>query len=193
MTTQTTTAAIKPPVVPTCSHRQFASAFLMFPGDLELDALFEDHGMSCTVIEGMLTLERAVYQRCTLGQLPLCQAYRSSTDESVFASCCPAVLPPHIENSALQLLDFVHKRSENETTTFTSSAFSPDCRSLHVHQNRSKVATGTSVLSPASRSARGNRRTPRQAPAPQRTDHAHGVDSAVRYTYRVSHLGRSPQ
>ena len=43
----------------------------MFPGDLELelDALFEDHRVSCTVIEDMLTLERAVYQRCTPGQL----------------------------------------------------------------------------------------------------------------------------
>ena len=35
---------------------------LMFPGnvELELDALLEDHGVSCTVIEDMLTLERAV-------------------------------------------------------------------------------------------------------------------------------------
>ena len=50
---------------------QFASAPLMFPDDLELDALFEDHGVSSTVIEDMLTLERAVYQRCTPGQLHL--------------------------------------------------------------------------------------------------------------------------
>ena len=46
---------------------QFASAFLMFPGDLELDALLGDHGVSCKVIEDMLTLERAVYQRCIPG------------------------------------------------------------------------------------------------------------------------------
>ena len=54
-----------------CPVGQFSSAFLTFPGDLELDALFEDHGVSCTVIEDMVTLERAVYQRCTPGQRPL--------------------------------------------------------------------------------------------------------------------------
>ena len=36
---------------------QFASAFLMYPGDLELDALFEDHGVSSAVIEDMLALD----------------------------------------------------------------------------------------------------------------------------------------
>ena len=30
----------------------------MFPGDLQLDALFADHGVSCAVIEDMLTLHR---------------------------------------------------------------------------------------------------------------------------------------
>ena len=52
--------------LPPSSVEQFASAFLMFPGDLELDAVFEDRGVSCTAIEDMLTLERAVYQQCSL-------------------------------------------------------------------------------------------------------------------------------
>ena len=44
---------------------------LMFPGDLELDALFEDHGVCSAVIGDLLNVERAVYRRCTPGQLPL--------------------------------------------------------------------------------------------------------------------------
>ena len=40
--------------------------------------------------------------------------------------------------------------------------------------------------------ASGNRRTPRQAPAPQRTVVAHSVDNSANYTFSVSHLG-SPQ
>ena len=50
---------------------QFACSFLMIPGDLELDALFEDHAVSCAIIEDMLALERAFYWRCTPGQLLL--------------------------------------------------------------------------------------------------------------------------
>ena len=41
----------------------------MFPGDLELDALFEDHGVCSAVIADFLALEGANYRRCAPGQL----------------------------------------------------------------------------------------------------------------------------
>ena len=66
--------------------RQFASAFLMYPGDLELDALFEDHGVSSAVSEDMLALDWAVHQRCTLGQLPLAGRQRTNRQK------CPLLL-----------------------------------------------------------------------------------------------------
>ena len=62
---------------------QFASVFLMFPGDLVLDTLFEDNGVSCMNIEDLLTLERAVYQQCTPGQLPLSDRQRFNTQKCV--------------------------------------------------------------------------------------------------------------
>ena len=53
-------------------------------------------------------------------------------------------------------------------------------------------AQKTSVRSSTSRSASGNRKTPCQAPAPQRTVVAHSVDNSASNTCRVSLLG-SPQ
>ena len=80
---------------------------------------------------------------------------------------------------------------KGKTTTFTFSTFSPGCRSLFLIKT-DQVGTGTSEHSPTSRSARGNRRTLRRAPALHRTDVALSVDNSATYTCRVSHLG-SPQ
>ena len=57
----------------------------MFPGDMQLDALFEYHGVSWMVIEDMFAFERAIYQRCFPAQLPL--SSRGSTGRSAFTSC----------------------------------------------------------------------------------------------------------
>ena len=80
---------------------------------------------------------------------------------------------------------------KGETTTFTSSTFSPWLPQFF-SQNGSRVGTATAVHAPTSRSACGNRKTLRQAPAPQRTVVAHSVHNSANYTFRVSHLG-SPQ
>ena len=92
---------------------QFASAFLMFPRDLELDALFEDHGVSCTVIEDMLTLEQAI----TLGQLPLSGIQKFDRRKCVrFLQdlVAAAVLTPHRADFPRQLLDLAHEWSERQ-------------------------------------------------------------------------------
>ena len=34
------------------------------PGDLELENVFEDHGVSCLIINEMFALEWATYRRC---------------------------------------------------------------------------------------------------------------------------------
>ena len=87
----------------------------MFPGDLELDALFKDHGMSCTVIEDLLTLEWVDYQRCTLGQLPLSGIrtfHRRKCVRFLQDLVAAAVLPPRSADFPLQLLDFAHAWSD---------------------------------------------------------------------------------
>ena len=96
---------------------------LMFPSDLELDALFEDHGVCFAVVEDMLTLERAVCQQCTPGQLPLSGRQRTNRQKcSRLADLvAAAVLPPHTADFPLQLLDFAHTwsaRGDNDIDLF---------------------------------------------------------------------------
>ena len=50
---------------------QFASALPVSLGDLELDALFEGHGVSWLAIDEMFALEWATYRRCFPAQPPL--------------------------------------------------------------------------------------------------------------------------
>ena len=57
----------------------------MFPGDLELDALFEDHGVSWLVTEDMVALEWVTYRRCFPAQIPL-QPGRGSTGKNALTS-----------------------------------------------------------------------------------------------------------
>ena len=78
----------------------------MFRGGLELDALFEDHGVCFAVISDMLTLERAVYERCTPGQLPLSARQRTNRQKCarLLTDFVAAVdLPPNTESFTLQL------------------------------------------------------------------------------------------
>ena len=84
----------------------------MFLGDVELDALFEDHGVSCMVIEDVLTRQStsgALRSNCHT------QTNRGSTDRCArFLQdlVAAAVLPPHSADFPLQLLDFAHAWSE---------------------------------------------------------------------------------
>ena len=145
----------------------------MFPGDLQIDALFEDHEVSCTVIEDMVTLERAVYQRCTPRQLPPSGIQKFNRRKCVrFLQdlVAAAVLPPHSADFPPQLLDFAHARSERRDNDIHIFDVLPLAAAVYIfNQNGCRVGTATSVHSPTSRSACGNRRTPSQAPAPQRT------------------------
>ena len=100
----------------------------MFPGDLELelDGLFENHGVTCRVIENMLTLQRAVYQRCTPAQLPLSDRQRFHIQKCV--ASCKTSLSPFSRLTVLTSL-FSSWTSpmcglKGETTTLTSSTFS---------------------------------------------------------------------
>ena len=160
--------------------RQFASVFLMCLGDLELDALFEDHGASWTVIEEVYALERAVYQRCFPAQLPLSDRQRFNRKKCarlVQDLGAAAALPPHSAHFPLPLLDLAHVLS--------------DCRSLHYYQNGSRAGPGSTACPPTSRFACGNRKTLHQAAAPQRTVAAHCVDKSANCYCKFSHPGSS--
>ena len=61
-----------------------------------------------------------------------------------------------------------------------------------LNKKGSQAGSTLPAHSPTSRSAGGNRKTPRQAPAPQRTVVAHSVDSSANCKCRISHLG-NPQ
>ena len=151
------------------------------------------HGVCFAVISDMLTLERAVYQRCTPRQVPLSdrqwtdrQKCARSPEDFVAAS----VLPRYTADFPLQLLDFAHTwsaRGDNDTDLF--DAF-PLAAAVYIFiKNRSRVGPSATVSSPTSRTACCNRRTPRQAPTPQRPNVAYSVDNSASYTGGVPHLG----
>ena len=168
----------------------------MFSGNLELDTLFEDHGVSCAIVEDMLALERAVNQRCTPGQLPFSDRQRGPRGRSALASWRTS-LPPLFSRLTLQTSVFSSWTSlirglKVETTTFTSSTFSPWLPESTLFSKR--IPGGlrfNDTFSPTSRIAGGNRRTLRQAPAPQRPDVAHSMNNSASCTCRVPHLGSS--
>ena len=59
----------------------YLPALLMFRGDLELDPLFEDHGVSWLVIQDMFALKWATYRRCFLAGPPLSARQRFNRQE----------------------------------------------------------------------------------------------------------------
>ena len=96
---------------------QLASALLMFPGDLHLDALFEDHGMSWLVIEDVFALEWATYRRCFPPQPPLAARQRLNRQKCanlIQDLVDDAALPPQSAHFSLQLLDLAHRGSERQ-------------------------------------------------------------------------------
>ena len=122
-------AAIKLVVAHARSPGEQSALSLMFPGDLELDALFEDHGVCFAVDEGMLTLERAVYQRCTREQLLFFRqtedqqaAMRSLLGRSRCRRCSPA---PHCRFPSPTFWTSLIRGPQKVPTTMTSSTSSP--------------------------------------------------------------------
>ena len=89
----------------------------MFPRDLQLDALFEDYGVSWLVIEDMFALERAT---CVLQRNLLFQPDRGPTGKSALTSCKTS-LPPRLSRPT------VHTFLFSSWTLLTGP--SPGCRS----------------------------------------------------------------
>ena len=107
---------------------QLASALLMFPGALDLDALFEDHGMSWLVIEDVFALEWATYRRCFPAQPPLAARQRLNRQKCanlIQDLVDDAALQPQSAHFSLQLLDLAHRGLKGKKTTITSSTSSP--------------------------------------------------------------------
>ena len=94
---------------------QFASAFLMCPGDLELGTLHEDRGVSCTVIEDMLPLNKQFTSGALWGNRRKCVRFLQDL-------VAAAVLRPHGADFPLQLLDFAHAWSERRDSDIHMAA-----------------------------------------------------------------------
>ena len=122
-----------------CSHRAPSrrcssrwgeqSLSLLFSGVVELDALFEDHGVCCAVVADMLTLERAAHHRCTPRDRYLSQTDTGPTGRNALASW-QISLPPPFSRHTLQIsiLNFwtsLTRGPKGVTTTITSSTSFP--------------------------------------------------------------------
>ena len=109
-----------------CSHRasgltrsptwgSLLALSLVFLGDLELDALFEDHEVCFAVIADLVILERAIYRRCTPGQ-PLLSVLRLANRQKCACLLTELIvvvaLPLHTGGFTLQLLDLAHTWSD---------------------------------------------------------------------------------
>ena len=100
-----------------------------------LDALCEDQRVSWTVMEDMLTLERAVHHRCTPAQLALTERQRFNRQNraDLLQDLVAATTMPTSPMCGLK----------SETTTFTSSRFPPGYRSLF---SSSRILGGVTFL-----------------------------------------------
>ena len=115
---------------------QFASALAMMcqgdfvlgvpPGDLQLDALFEDHGVFWLAIDEMFPLEWATKRRCFPAKLPLSALQRYNRRKCAhllrdFAAS--AGLPPRSALFRLELLDLTGgPKGKTMTSTFSMSS-----------------------------------------------------------------------
>ena len=96
--------AFKPPVVGLVLS-------LMFQGDLELESVFEHHGVCSEIITD--SLERAIYEWCALVQPhPSALQLANKRKSSRLLSDLVAVFPPHTSGFALQVLDLTHSWSD---------------------------------------------------------------------------------
>ena len=134
-------------------------------------------------------------------------SFRETEDqqaENALASWQTSLPPPFsrftLQTSLFNFWTSLIRDLKGETTTFTSATFSLDA-AVFFCQNRSWVGIRTSTSSPTSRISSGDRRTPRQAPAPQRTDVAHNMEirqvtrpkfSLQRLTFRITPSARIP-
>ena len=147
----------------------------MFPGDLEPDALFEDHGVSWLVIKDVFALERATNQRCFPAQPPFSARQRFNRQKC--AHLLQDLVQPLLSRSAvyaflLSSLDFVHivvlKASNNIHMFDVLSLATTVLRGLRFHSTPARWPTCWRQSQDSSSVA-----------APQRTDVAHRMDNSA--------------
>ena len=98
-------------IFPVDSVSQNVSRGSVSPGDLELENVFEDHGLSWLIIDEMFALELETYRRC-LPTKPVLSALRRYNRRKRAAAT--ADLPPNSALFSQRLLDLTHKWSERE-------------------------------------------------------------------------------
>ena len=100
---------------------QFASAFPMLPGDLELKSSLRRSRVSWLAIDEMFAPEWATYCRCFPAQPPLSAVQRCNRRKCAYLLrdlATPADLPPHSALFSLQVLEFAHRWSERQDNNF---------------------------------------------------------------------------
>ena len=86
-------------------------------GDLELDALIEDHGVSWLAMDEMFALELATFRRCFPAHPLLSALHKYNRRKCAHLErdlAATVDLPPHSAFFSLQLLDLAHRWSERE-------------------------------------------------------------------------------
>ena len=105
-------------------------------GDIELDALFEDHGVSWLAIDEMFALEWATYRRCFQAQplLSALQRYiRRKCAHLLRDLAATADLPPNSALFSQQLLDLAHRWFEREDNDIDIGDFHPLAAAVYIH------------------------------------------------------------
>ena len=155
----------------------------MFPGDLQLDALFEDHGVLVLSLKTFLHLSGqsigGAFQRNILFRSDR-RFNRRKWAHLLQDLVAADALPPHSAHFPLQLLEVAHRQSEREDNDIhILDVLSLGCRSLHLYKNGSRAGSGSTARPPAVRFASDNRKSPRQTARPR--------------TYRGLHTGWTSQ
>ena len=109
---------------------QFVPAVPVSPGDLELDALFENHEVSWLAVDEMFALSGRFTGGASERNL-LSQHCGGTTGGNLRDLAATTGRPPHSALFSLQLLDLAHRWSETKDNDFHIVDVLPLAASLH--------------------------------------------------------------
>ena len=166
---------------------------LMFPGGLELDALFEDHGVCSAVIAGSLALERTIYRRCALVQPPLSALQLANRRKSALLLTdlvAAFALPPLTGGFTLQVLDMAHTWSDRSDNDIDLNDILALVAAVYMFIRMDPCMAAAATVSPrASRTAHRSCRASHQAQPHNAPALPQSEDSSAGHPRRVSHPG----
>ena len=167
------------------------SFFLMFPGDQQLDALFEDHGVLVLSLRTFLHLSGQSVGGAFQRNLLFRQTGGSTGENG--PTCCKTSSPPPLSRPAVHTFLFsswilLTGSLKGKTTTFTSSTSSPLAAAAYIFTRmgpaRAQVPRHARPLADLPATIE---RVLARRPDPERTVVAHRVDKSANYSeeYRI--------